>query len=443
MSVPPAPQSRATSSRDRDAYFAAASELLVAQGYEALTVAALCDRLGVTKGSFYYHFADMPQFVAAFAERWQAWMESRAQEYASITDPLLRLEEMQNDLPDVLFGADQAIRVWGRTDPVLGGVLEHVQRLVEGVISETIGQILGDPEFGVLFGRMSYCGLVGMQLRLEQIEPERYLTACWEGCRRLGIGVELVHVDGRLRTKFTHGAEVQGQVGWRKPDLTGIAATKTTRPSGGHGPAERAGRRDRGAFFAAAWELLARRGFDSVTLLAMCDRLSVTKGSFQHHFGSMPQFVAALAADWERKSNARLDGYRAEDHPMTRLSRMYQQLLGGPDPAGSAWRAWGHVEPVVGEALKRVDRSYQDLLADTLAELWDDRGAAEALAELTVALLIGLKQPRPGIDAAEAAWMALEWARRILRVDADLYVDRGRVALVIRQSAGSYVLEGN
>ena len=67
MPAPPVPQSQTAPTRDRDAYFAAAYELLVTHGCGGVTIAALCDRLGVTKGSFYHHFADMAEFVAAFA----------------------------------------------------------------------------------------------------------------------------------------------------------------------------------------------------------------------------------------------------------------------------------------------------------------------------------------------------------------------------------------
>jgi hypothetical protein len=79
---------------------------------------------------------------------------------------------------------------------------------------------------------------------------------------------------------------------------------------------------------------------------------------------------------------ARLDMYGARVDPTVRLARLLQQFLGGPDPAGSAWRAWGHVEPVVGQALKRVDRSHQNLLAETLAMLWGDARAADLVAEI-------------------------------------------------------------
>jgi AcrR family transcriptional regulator len=61
-----------TGTRDREAYFAAAMELLAERGCDAVTIAGLCERLLVTHGSFYHHFENMPAFVVAFAGHWQA-----------------------------------------------------------------------------------------------------------------------------------------------------------------------------------------------------------------------------------------------------------------------------------------------------------------------------------------------------------------------------------
>lgn len=63
--------------RDREAYFVAAYQLLGESGCDAVTVTALSQRLHATTGSFYHHFADLPAFVAALAERWRQGMLGR------------------------------------------------------------------------------------------------------------------------------------------------------------------------------------------------------------------------------------------------------------------------------------------------------------------------------------------------------------------------------
>ena len=60
-------------SLDREAYFGAAYEILGEIGSDGITINALSERLGVTKGSFYHHFASLPAFVQALADWWEAW----------------------------------------------------------------------------------------------------------------------------------------------------------------------------------------------------------------------------------------------------------------------------------------------------------------------------------------------------------------------------------
>jgi AcrR family transcriptional regulator len=57
-----------SASRGREACFQAARELLAEQGSDAVTVAALCRRLGLSKGSCHHHFTTLPGFVTALAE---------------------------------------------------------------------------------------------------------------------------------------------------------------------------------------------------------------------------------------------------------------------------------------------------------------------------------------------------------------------------------------
>ena len=44
--------------------------LLAEEGLSGIKVDRLCARMGVTKGSFYWHFTDLPAYMEALAERW-------------------------------------------------------------------------------------------------------------------------------------------------------------------------------------------------------------------------------------------------------------------------------------------------------------------------------------------------------------------------------------
>src|SRR5262249_26481504 len=73
----------------------AALQLIAEKGLRALTVSALAKRLGVTKGSFYWHFQGRAELLAAALARW----EQRATTEAitgldAVTDSRRRLELM-------------------------------------------------------------------------------------------------------------------------------------------------------------------------------------------------------------------------------------------------------------------------------------------------------------------------------------------------------------
>ena len=53
-----------------DDWIQAGYAILAEEGIKALKIDRLCDRLGVTKGSFYWHFDGMPSYRAALVESW-------------------------------------------------------------------------------------------------------------------------------------------------------------------------------------------------------------------------------------------------------------------------------------------------------------------------------------------------------------------------------------
>jgi len=52
-------------------WLSAGMALLVARGPDSISVEQLCQQVGLTKGSFYHHFKDHPQFVDELVADWQ------------------------------------------------------------------------------------------------------------------------------------------------------------------------------------------------------------------------------------------------------------------------------------------------------------------------------------------------------------------------------------
>ncbi len=73
----------------------AALELIAEQGVGALAVELLARRLGVTKGSFYWHFRNREALLKAALERWERHDEAGVlAKIEPIADPRLRLRTM-------------------------------------------------------------------------------------------------------------------------------------------------------------------------------------------------------------------------------------------------------------------------------------------------------------------------------------------------------------
>jgi AcrR family transcriptional regulator len=53
-----------------DDWVQAALDVMVEEGISGVKIQRLCDRLGVTKGSFYWHFEDLDSFLGEVARQW-------------------------------------------------------------------------------------------------------------------------------------------------------------------------------------------------------------------------------------------------------------------------------------------------------------------------------------------------------------------------------------
>jgi AcrR family transcriptional regulator len=111
-----------------DEWVDAGIELLADEGLAAVKIDRLCKQLGVTKGSFYWHFSDLAAFLAALADRWGELRDARRAAFTELADlpPRERIATMMELLldPDE-WALERAVREWARTDE---SVRERVNR---------------------------------------------------------------------------------------------------------------------------------------------------------------------------------------------------------------------------------------------------------------------------------------------------------------------------
>ena len=95
------------------------SRRLASAGSEALAVEPLAKAMGVTKGSFYWHFADRPALLAAVIADWEARATAPLLERLrrSGRDPAERLAALMHTVAAEGKGSlDPAMRAWAHGD---------------------------------------------------------------------------------------------------------------------------------------------------------------------------------------------------------------------------------------------------------------------------------------------------------------------------------------
>ncbi len=101
------------------------------EGLNALKLDRLCSRLNVTKGSFYWHFADMAAYRQALIESWSQLKddERREIEQLSDTEPRERLSQMMASLVRPRhWTLERAMREWARSDDKVAAALHAADR---------------------------------------------------------------------------------------------------------------------------------------------------------------------------------------------------------------------------------------------------------------------------------------------------------------------------
>jgi AcrR family transcriptional regulator len=165
-------------------YFDVALDLLAEGGASALTIANLCDRLQVTKGSFYYHFASQPAFYAAFLEHWELGRAYQLREQVdAVDDPLARIELLKRLGVAVHHEAESAIRAWARTNPVVAASQQRVDEAREVQLALAFVEAGIDPDHARVLARIGLTILVGTQQIEERVDRVR-LTALFDEYQR-------------------------------------------------------------------------------------------------------------------------------------------------------------------------------------------------------------------------------------------------------------------
>ena len=119
-------------SLDRDAWIKGAIAILAEHGVERLRVEVLATRLGVTKGSFYWHFKDRRDLQDAVLDFWKEGRirdirkQTQAQPGGEAAALLHTIEVYASARNRKGIAIEGAVRDWARRDPQAAAVVEEV-----------------------------------------------------------------------------------------------------------------------------------------------------------------------------------------------------------------------------------------------------------------------------------------------------------------------------
>ncbi|HET6877848.1 MAG TPA: helix-turn-helix domain-containing protein [Jatrophihabitans sp.] len=171
-------------------------------------------------------------------------------------------------------------------------------------------------------------------------------------------------------------------------------------------------------YYREALDVLAEWGSEALTIASLCERLGVTKGSFYHHFGSMPAFVTQLLGYWEAEHGEVHVSPKTVPDPAQRLDALFDAAAQLPHETEAAIRAWGRSNTEVAESTERVDRRRERRLVDTVVALGVDRLRARVLGRLAVDALVGAQQREHPADVRKLR-QVFDQVRRMILLEAD------------------------
>lgn len=185
-SPPSERRKRPSTSRDprleRSDWVAAARAALIEGGIDRVRVLTLAKALGVTTGSFYWHFADRPQLLAALLADWEERnTEAFRAAVASTADPHLQYDRIievwaSESAFDPAY--DSAVRDWARNSDVVEAAVQRIDEQRIQLLREVFVALGQDELEALVRARIAYYHQVGfyaMRVRISPAERARLL----------------------------------------------------------------------------------------------------------------------------------------------------------------------------------------------------------------------------------------------------------------------------
>lgn len=155
-------------------WLTAGLKALARDGFTALKADPLAKAMGVSRGSFYWHFADIGAFHAAILKHWQEVAAERIiadVEMASTGDDALQL--LLRRTFAARLSLEMAVRSWAVVDPAARAAVEAIDRRRLDYIEQLIVHAGLDSELARIRAEILYWAFLGFALSGRALPNDR------------------------------------------------------------------------------------------------------------------------------------------------------------------------------------------------------------------------------------------------------------------------------
>jgi AcrR family transcriptional regulator len=166
-----------------DDWVQAGFAILAEEGIKALKIDRLCRRLGVTKGSFYWHFTDIAGYRAALVQAWGELRDDDRRDFGDLAAlaPRERLSKMMSSLVSPRhWTLERAMREWARTDEDAAASVRTADQRVLAAVRQAFLDYGFDTEQSELRASATFAAGIGF-LHLAGPQPGARAAAGREG----------------------------------------------------------------------------------------------------------------------------------------------------------------------------------------------------------------------------------------------------------------------
>ncbi len=150
----------------REDWLAVALKELAAHGYTSLTANRLASVLGVSRGSFYWHFKNIEEFETCVLERWRRLVtDAIIEEVERLDNPEQKLATLVSASFNAEARLERAVRCWAIDSETVARFVSAVDARRMDYVRQLLIAIGGKQEDASMRAQVLYWASVGMIMR--------------------------------------------------------------------------------------------------------------------------------------------------------------------------------------------------------------------------------------------------------------------------------------